>query len=45
MAPRLPKNKVGSKCTGARNSDNNDFTHCNFVEVAAIAQYLASVEE
>ena len=45
MEPRFPKNKVGGNCTGARSSDNSDFTHYSSVVVAAIARYLALVEE
>ena len=45
MGPRLSENKVGGNCTGARSSDNNNFTHCNSAAAAVIAQYSASVEE
>ena len=44
MAPKLSENKMGDNCIGARSFENSDFTHCILV-VAAIAQYLASVEE
>ena len=45
MGPRLSENKVGGNCTGARSSDNNNFTHYNSAAAAVIAQYSASVEE
>ena len=45
MAPRLSNNNVGDNCTGARNFDNNDFTHCHSAAITTIARYSASVEE
>ena len=45
MASRLSENRVGRDCTGTISSNNIDFTHCSLVAVAAIAHYLASVEE
>ena len=44
MATRLSENKVGGNYTGA-SFDSRDFTHCNSIAAAAIAQYSALVEE